>query len=76
MAAQQVSGAITGYVTDPGGTGISGAQITITDVLTGVITKTTTDDTGHYLAPNLIPGTYSVGVVVQGFRAFVQRMSS
>ena len=30
MRAQQVSGAITGYVTDPGGGAVTGAQVTIT----------------------------------------------
>jgi Carboxypeptidase regulatory-like domain len=70
--AQQVSGAITGYVTDPGGGAVSGAQVTVTDVLTGVVTKTTTDSSGLYATRNLIPGQYSVGVVAQGFRAFVR----
>jgi hypothetical protein len=72
MQGQQVSGAITGYVTDPGGAAIAGAQVTITDVLTGVTTKAATDNSGHYFITNLIPGTYSVGVVSPGFRAFVR----
>ncbi len=70
--AQQVSGVITGYVTDPGGAAIGGAEVTITDVLTGVLNKTTTDPSGRYFAPNLIPGTYSVGVVAPGFRKFIR----
>src|SRR5579862_5697555 len=72
LRAQQVSGAITGYVTDPGGGAVTGAQVTVTDVLTGVATKTTADASGHYFTPNLIPGKYSVGVVASGFRAFVR----
>ena len=72
MMGQQVSGAITGYVTDPGGAAISGAQVTITNVLTGVVTKSTSDSNGHYLTPNLIPGTYSVGIAAPGFRSFVR----
>jgi len=69
---QQVSGAITGYVTDPGGGAIAGAQVTITGVLTGVVTKAATDAAGLYFTPNLIPGKYSVGIVAPGFRAFVR----
>ena len=72
VQAQQVSGAITGYVTDPGGGAVADAQVTVTDVLTGVVTKTTTDNSGLYATRNLIPGTYSVGVVAPGFRAFVR----
>ena len=72
LRAQQVSGAITGYVTDPGGGAVTGAQVTITDVSTGVVTKTSTDASGLYFTPNLSPGKYSVGVVSAGFRTFVR----
>jgi hypothetical protein len=70
---QQVSGTITGYVTDPSGAAIPGATVTATNVQTGVSTQHNTDASGLYLLTNLIPGTYTVGVVARGFRKFVRQ---
>jgi len=69
---QQVSGSITGYVTDPGGATIPGATATVTDVLTAVVTQRTTSTSGLYLFTNLIPGTYTVAVIAKGFQKFVR----
>lgn len=71
VSAQQVSGTITGYVTDPSGNGIPGAIVTVTNVLTGVKTEKRAD-AGLYLAPNLIPGKYSIAVSASGFQKFVR----
>ncbi|HEX5483767.1 MAG TPA: TonB-dependent receptor [Terriglobia bacterium] len=70
---QQVSGTITGYVTDPSGAGIPGAAVTVTGTQTGVSTRKKTDASGLYVVTNLIPGTYSVSVVATGFRTFVRQ---
>src|SRR6185437_12070815 len=72
VSAQQVSGTITGYVTDPSGDGVPGAVVTIANVLTGVKTEKPTDSAGLYLAPNLIPGKYSITVSASGFEKFVR----
>lgn len=67
-ARAQVSGAtLTGTVTDSSGAVIPKADITITDVATGVARKITTDAAGLYAAPNLLPGTYQVNVTAPGF---------
>ncbi len=70
--AQQVSGTITGYVTDATGAAIPGANVTVTDVSTGVSTQRATSASGLYLFTNLIPGTYRVTVTAKGFQKFIR----
>src|SRR5437016_525306 len=69
----QVAGAmLTGTVTDTSGAVIPKAQVTITDVATGVARRITADTAGLYSAPNLLPGTYQVSVTAPGFATEVQ----
>src|SRR4029077_11266689 len=64
----QVSGAtLSGTVTDSSGAAIPKAQVTITDVATGVARKIATDNAGLYTAPNLLPGEYQLSVTAPGF---------
>ena len=67
-----MSGTITGYVTDESGAVIPAAQVTVTNVQTGVSTERTTETSGLYIFTNLIPGTYTVSVVATGFQKFVR----
>jgi len=69
---QQVSGTITGFVTDQSAAAVPGATVTATNVKTGVATVRKAEASGLYLFTNLIPGTYSVAVVVPGFEKFVR----
>ena len=69
-AHSQNLGRISGIVTDTSGGAIAGATVTVTDVGRGIPRNLTTDNTGTYSAPNLIPGTYSVHAVNTGFKAF------
>jgi Carboxypeptidase regulatory-like domain/TonB dependent receptor len=61
-------GRILGAVTDQSGGVISGATVTIIDKDRGVARTLTTDASGEYNAPTLIPGTYTVRVEANGFR--------
>ncbi|MFN9740719.1 MAG: carboxypeptidase-like regulatory domain-containing protein [Acidobacteriota bacterium] len=70
-SAQVTTGSILGSVKDNGGAAVKGAQVTITEVGKSTSTAYTTDDEGNYLAPFLIPGTYSVAVEAQGFKKSV-----
>ena len=69
---QQVSGTITGFVTDQSNAGIPGATVTAANVKTSVATVRTTESSGLYLFTNLIPGTYTVSVTANGFEKFVR----
>jgi carboxypeptidase family protein/TonB-dependent receptor-like protein len=70
----QVSGAtLTGTVTDPSGAGVPNAQISITDVATGVSRDVVSDSAGFFTAPNLLPGSYEINVSARGFRTQVRK---
>src|SRR6266849_529716 len=68
---QAVTGRLLGTILDPSGAGVPAAQLTVTSQETGIVTKLQSDSAGNYIAPSLPPGTYSVRVEAQGFRAAV-----
>jgi hypothetical protein len=73
QANAQVSGAtLTGTVKDSSGAIIPNAQVSITDLATGVTRNVSTDGAGLYTAPNLLPGNYEVRVTAQGFSTQVR----
>jgi hypothetical protein len=64
----QVTGAtLSGTVMDPSGSAVPNVQVSITNPATGVTRVITTDASGFYTGPNLLPGTYEVTVSAQGF---------
>src|SRR3984893_18548270 len=74
QAYAQVAGAtLSGTVKDSSGAVIPNAQISITDVATGVSRSVSSNAAGLYTAPNLLPGTYEVRVTSTGFRTQVER---
>ncbi len=66
--AQVTTGTILGAVTDSTGAAVAGAQVTVTNVNRGTTQQYTTDQTGGYTAPFLVPGTYRVQVEKPGFK--------
>jgi hypothetical protein len=70
LFSQTANGRISGSVKDQTGGAISGAAVVVTDVARGTARNLTTDEAGAYLAPNLIPGTYTVRATFQGFQAW------
>jgi hypothetical protein len=72
--AQQVAVAeIDGYVTDPSGQAIVGAQVKATDLDRGQVRTNATDATGRYSFPNLSIGNYQLEVSAPGFKTYVQK---
>jgi Carboxypeptidase regulatory-like domain/TonB dependent receptor len=72
-APAQVAGAtLKGEVTDPTGSFVPKAQVSIIDVATGVAHNVTTDSAGVYAAANLRPGQYQVRVSATGFAVEVR----
>ena len=59
-------------MTDPGGSIVPGATVTVTNVATGVETSSQTNDSGVYLIPALNPGEYKVLVSLKGFQSVLQ----
>ncbi|MFB3902613.1 MAG: TonB-dependent receptor domain-containing protein [Acidobacteriota bacterium] len=58
---------IQGVVTDSSKSVIPGADVTITNVETGTVRNTITNDSGFYSAPLLKEGTYTVKCAMPGF---------
>lgn len=65
---QVTSGTIVGTVTDSSGAPLPGVKITITDIQKNELKEYTTDETGGFNAPFLIPGTYRVSAEKAGFK--------
>ena len=66
--AQSNAGRILGSVTDQSGAAVANATVAVTNTQTGVARNLVTDASGQYVAPDLIPGTYSVHVTLTGFK--------
>src|SRR5271166_1611000 len=66
------TGEIKGLVMDPVGAVVPDAAVSIKNVLTGVVTPTTTNQSGIYDVPFLAPGSYTITFSKQGFRDFVR----
>jgi hypothetical protein len=67
---QAVYGSIVGTVTDPQGTVVPGAKVTITNLAKGTVQEATTNESGNYTVSHLIPDEYKVRVEAQGFKAY------
>src|SRR5215467_1710869 len=64
----QVAGAtLSGSVTDPSGLVLTGAQVSVANIATGVVRAVMSDSAGFYIAPNLVPGQYRINVEAKGF---------
>lgn len=71
-AAAQTFGEITGEVRDPSGSVAVGARVTSVNAGTNAIRTTTTNESGVYAFPALVPGTYQVKVEAAGFQTVVR----
>jgi hypothetical protein len=73
LYAQVERGTIAGTVRDASGGVAVGVDVTVTNVNTGVEYKTKTNDTGEFVAPNLIPGDYSITASLAGFKSLQRK---
>jgi hypothetical protein len=67
IGAQVAGGTLSGTITDPSDKLVPQAQVSITNMATGITTTVTTNGDGFYIAPNLLPGEYQVTVSAKGF---------
>src|SRR5262245_46309691 len=63
---------IVGAVTDPTGSVVAGAKITVVNVNTSFVHHSVTTPEGTYYIPNLNPGTYQLTIEAAGFRTYVR----
>jgi len=65
--AQTITGSVRGTVTDPSGAVVAGAKVAVTNIGTGVTTRTATDKSGLYNVGFLVLGNYTVTATAPGF---------
>ena len=70
-SAQTVSGTILGTVTDPSGSVVTGAKVSIKNEGTNLTRTVTTNELGEYTATSLPPGRYIVSAERSGFKSVV-----
>ncbi|MBI3282145.1 MAG: TonB-dependent receptor [Acidobacteria bacterium] len=66
--AQSNVASLTGIVTDASGSVVPNADITVTNVDTGIVYRTRTNQNGVYVAPSLIAGSYRLEFQAPGFK--------
>jgi hypothetical protein len=72
MAAQTTTGSIYGTVADPTGAVIPGASIVITNTATNETLKATSNGSGQFIFPVVVPSTYKVTATKAGFTTLTQ----
>lgn len=60
---------VTGLIADPAGMVVPGAEVSVTNIETGVKRTATTNELGYYTVPFLIPGTYEIAAQKAGFKS-------
>jgi hypothetical protein len=70
--AQLDRGGISGVVTDPSGSAIAGARVTVTNAAMGTQNSTVTTASGAYTVPQLAAGEYNITVVATGFSTLIR----
>src|SRR5713226_5765585 len=71
LLAQDATGRIIGVITDPSGSLVPNAKVTVTNVATGISNEATTDSEGGYQVLLLPIGSYKVTAEATGFRKTV-----
>src|SRR5262245_31028600 len=72
LATAQVDRAtLSGLVRDSSGGVLPGAQMSLTNLATGVKATVTTTGEGTFFAPDLAPGDYAVEAALSGFQSQV-----
>jgi len=71
--AQLAGATLTGVITDKSGAVVADATVAIKNTDNGQVREVTTNASGLYSAPNLLPGPYEVKVTAKGFTTAVQK---
>jgi hypothetical protein len=69
--AQMTTADVVGTVTDVTGAVVPGAKVTLTNLRTGVVVQTQSNEAGDYVFNLLTPSQYSVSIGARGFKTFV-----
>jgi hypothetical protein len=70
VVAQTYRGAVRGTISDPNGSAMPGATVTLTNIATGETRTLTTGEQGEYTFSSLPPGSYQLQVERQSFEKY------
>jgi hypothetical protein len=73
LIAQSTGGRILGRVADPTGALLAGVKVVLTNEATGVAQGATTNESGDYVFPQVVVGTYRLEFDQAGFKKNLQR---
>jgi len=73
LAAQKVTGTISGAVTDSAGAVVNGAEVSATNTATAEVRTAKTSDQGQYAITDLAAGNYDVSVKQTNFKEYVSK---
>jgi len=73
LFAQEFRGTVSGAITDPTGSAVPGAKVTVTETQTGARIPAVSDNSGQYTAPYLLPGEYDIAVQSPGFKESLRK---
>src|SRR5262245_32812873 len=68
----QATAQVSGTTRDQSGAVLPGVEITVTQIETGTVRNTITNETGSYVLPNLPIGPYRLEAALPGFRTYAQ----
>jgi hypothetical protein len=71
-AQSNISGDITGTVTDPSGAALANAKVTVTSDKSGQVKTAATNSVGDYRVSLLQPGSYKISITAPGFDTTTQ----
>src|SRR6267143_1677853 len=71
---QIAGGNLSGTVKDPSGGVVPNASVTVLNPATGVSRSLTTNESGFYSAPNLVPGNYQITITASGFKTLLEKV--
>src|SRR5262245_47599749 len=72
LPAQETRGTVSGRVYDQQSAAIHGAKVLVTHTETNTVVTLTTNETGYYEAPLLMPGNYKISASASGFKNVVR----
>src|SRR5260370_42159697 len=72
LPAQNISGALSGTVQDPGGAVIAGVEVTLTGEGNGFVRTVRTTNDGLFSFPELAPATFTLAIEAPGFKRYRQ----
>jgi hypothetical protein len=72
LAAQNVTGLLTGIVSDPTGAVIPGATVVMTNQQTGIDRRSITNGDGFFSISGVLVGDYSITITAKGFQQYKQ----